>query len=90
MTMFGLRPRRPTVTPAAARSGGKLGMMATLAAFFGLGSKGTGPSRAALRAFGYKRTQGNKMLPPHMQQEVMAAAQAKRERKLARPQGWYP
>lgn len=86
--MFGLRPRRPTVVVDGGRS--KLGMMATLAAFFGLGSKGTGHSPAALRAFGYKRTQGNKMLPPHMQQEVMAAAQAKRERKLARPQGWYP
>lgn len=32
---------------------------------------------------------GNRALPPHMQQEIMAKAQAKRERKMQRPQGWY-
>ena len=33
--------------------------------------------------------QGNRSLPTEMQKEIMAKAQAKRDRKKARSQGWY-
>lgn len=83
--MLGLRPRR---RPAIVLDGKpKLGLMASLAAFFGIAGKGNPVAGAARRSFGYKRTQGNKMLPPEMQQQVMAAAQAKRIRRRLRPQG---
>ena len=36
-----------------------------------------------------KKPSGNRAMPPHLQQETQARAQAKRERKLDRPQGWY-
>ena len=61
-----------------ARAGGKAGLLAALMGFFG-----------AARGAGRRRPSGNRAAPPHIQQEIQAKAHAKRERKLARPQGWY-
>lgn len=55
------------------------GLLATLLGFFGAGRM-----RRSVRV-----PTGNRSLPPHMQQEIQAKAQAKRERKMQRPQGWY-
>lgn len=35
-----------------------------------------------------RRTTGNYALPKEMQQEIMAKAEAKRQRKMARRNGW--
>lgn len=43
------------------------------------------PGRASKR----RSPSGNRAAPPHIQQEIIAAARAKRERKLDRSHGWY-
>lgn len=54
-------------------------MLAALLGLFGMGA----------RAPGRRMPSGNRSLPKEQQQEVMDAAQRRRERKMARPQGWY-
>lgn len=60
------------------RSGKNADLLAVLMGFFG-----------SARGGGKRQPSGNRAAPPHIQQEVQAKAHAKRERKLARPQGWY-
>ena len=61
------------------RRTGKSGLLAAMMGLFGAGR-----IRRNVRV-----PTGNRSLPPHMQQEIQAKAQAKRERKMARPQGWH-
>ena len=60
------------------RSGKNSGLLAALMGFFGAGP-----------VAGRRRPSGNRAAPPHIQQEIQTKAHAKRERKLARPHGWY-
>lgn len=57
---------------------GKSSLLTTLMGFFG-----------ANRTAEKRQPSGNRSLPPHMQEEIRAKAQAKRKRKMARPQGWH-
>ena len=63
---------------------------------FGRRGKSSGALLAALMGFfgagqstEKRRPSGNRAAPPHIQQKIQAKAHAKRERKFARPQGWY-
>lgn len=60
------------------RSGKNSDLLAALMGFFGAGPTAGKPTPS-----------GNRAAPTHIQQEIMAKAQAKRERKMQRPQGWY-
>lgn len=66
------------------RNGKNSGLLAALMDFFGAG-------RTAER----RRPSGNRAAPPHIQQEIQAKAEAKRNRKLNRyaftdgTSGWY-
>ena len=60
------------------RRTGKSGLLTALMGFFGAG-----------RTAEKRQPSGNRSLPPHMQQEVQAKAQAQRKRKMNRPQGWH-
>ena len=57
-----------------------LGLLAALGKFFGLNGRGRSST---------KHVPTNYRLPKEIQEQIIAKAQAKRERKLARPQGWY-
>ena len=58
-----------------------LGLLTALGRFFGLGGSRSNRSYSNMRT--------NHRLPKAVQNEIIAKAQAKRERKMARPQGWY-
>lgn len=55
------------------------GILSALARFFSIGGRQVAP----------RIRRGNFSLPPQDQQEIQAKAQAKRERKLRRPNGYY-
>ena len=47
----------------------------------------TGRSQRSHKQHHYRPS--NHRLPKEVQKQIIAKAQAKRERKMARPQGWY-
>ena len=59
-----------------------LGMLSLLSRYFG-----TGRSQRSREQHPY-RPSNHRMLK-EVQEQIIAKAQAKRERKMARPQGWY-
>lgn len=56
-------------------------------AMLGLFSRGGTPGMNTMRDTG--RPVGNRALPQHLQEEMMATNLAKIQRKMARPGGWY-
>lgn len=59
-----------------------LGMLSLLSRYFG-----TGRGYRSRKEHYY--CPSNHRLPKEVQEQIIAKAKAKRERKMARPQGWY-
>lgn len=59
-----------------------LGMLSLLNRYFGISR-----SQRSHKQHHYRPS--NHRLPKEVQEQIIAKAKAKRERKMARPQGWY-